>query len=73
MPENNPQNPNIPPFPGAPGPQAQPAGDSFITTDVPSAEDVRKAVAAKRVFFVVLGLIVVVIGLLVWELADLIL
>ena len=73
MPENNPQNPNIPPFPGAPGPQAQPVGDSFITTDVPSAEDVRKAVAAKRVFFVVLGLIVVVIGLLVWELVDLIL
>ena len=73
MPENNPQNPNIPPFPGAPGPQVQPAGDSFITTDVSSAEDVRKAVAAKRVFFVVLGLIVVVIGLLVWELVDLIL
>lgn len=73
MADINPQNQNISPIPGVPGQQSQPVGDSFITTDVPDPETARKAIAAKRAFFVVLALIFVVLGLLIWELVDLIL
>ncbi len=48
-------------------------GNSFVTTDMPDPEKARKQLANKRVFFVLLGLIVVVASLIAWEIVDLVL
>ncbi len=48
-------------------------GNSFVTTDMPDPEKTRKQLANKRVFFVLLGLIVVVASLIAWEIVDLVL
>ncbi len=57
---NGQQNPN------------SPLGEEFVKEDLPEAEKQRKALAAKRSFWVVFGLIVVVVGLLIWEIVELI-
>ncbi len=46
-------------------------GNSFVTTDMPDPEESRKQLARKRIFYVALGLIVVVLGLITWEIIDL--
>ena len=48
-------------------------GNSFVTTDMPDPEKARKQLANKRIFFVLLGLIVVVTALIAWEIIDLVL
>ncbi len=47
--------------------------NSFVTTDMPDPEAARKQLAHKRIFFVLLGFIVVVAGLIAWEIIDLVL
>lgn len=49
------------------------SGNSFVTTDMPDPEKARKQLANKRIFFVLLGLIVVVTALIAWEIIDLVL
>ena len=46
-------------------------GNSFVTTDIPDPEVARKDLAHKRIFFVLLALIVIVLGLIIWEIIDL--
>lgn len=51
---------------------SSPLGEEFVKEDLPEVERQRKALAAKRTFWVAFGLIVVLVGLLVWEIAELI-
>ncbi len=67
-----------PPQPGypyaQPAPAAQPTpieGNSYVTTDVPDVEKMRIETRRRRVFFVILGIILIIIGFIVWEIVDL--
>ncbi len=44
--------------------------NNYVTTDIPDPEKVKAATAAKRMFFVILSFIFVLLGILVWEIVD---
>lgn len=46
-------------------------GNSFVTTDLPDPEMERQFLARKRIFFVMLGLALLFVGLIIWEIVDL--
>lgn len=48
-----------------------PQENSFASTDLPNPEEVRKFLVRKRLFYVLLAMIIIVIGLLIWEVIDL--
>lgn len=52
---------------------ASPLGDELVKEDLPETEKQRKALAAKRTFWVVFALIVVLVALIVWEIVELVL
>ena len=75
MEQNAPQNPNQNiPFLGVPGANPAPSSpeNSFVTTDIPDPEKLRKATACMRAFYVALSLCLVLVGLLAWEIVDLV-
>lgn len=50
---------------------ALPQENSFVTTELPEEEKIRRNLAAKRMFYLVLSLILVCVGLLTWEIIEL--
>ncbi len=52
-------------------PDVVPAENTFETTDLPEEEKLRRSLAAKRTFFLVLAFIAIAAGLLVWEIIEL--
>ena len=81
------QTPYPQPGYGAPYSQANPAApgsvipqmngakeednNRFVTTDVPDVEEVQKNTRNMRIFFLILGIRVVILGCIAWEIVDL--
>ena len=71
------QTPPPPPQPGGypyaqPSPQPAPIeGNSYVTTDVPDVEKIRIETKRRRFFFLAIGLILIILGFIVWEIVDL--
>lgn len=50
--------------------EGQEEGNVFITTDLPDPEVERKHIASRRLFFVMLGVVIILIGFIVWEVVE---
>lgn len=47
-------------------------GEEFVKEDLPETEKQRKALAAKRTFWVVFAFILILVALIIWEIVELI-